>query len=210
MQKKLQTEVSQLLEEVGHLAQQGEREKAYQSSLKATSIAPDDPRAWYLRSQCAPSSEEQLMCLSRAYSLDPKDSETKKELRTAVQTLLKQEPFLAYVHETQDFYQVRSGRDLLINIPKNRTFETPYLKKTPGPAKPAFRWLSLSLLALFLGGVGAVLFAPIAAFQALRLQVASPSRGDRVRLLIVFILAVIIWLAAIPISWLLLIRFYPS
>jgi hypothetical protein len=30
-----------------------------------------------------------------------------------------------------------------------------------------------------------------------------------VRLLIVFILAVLIWLAAIPISWLLLIRFYP-
>jgi hypothetical protein len=66
------------------------------------------------------------------------------------------------------------------------------------------------LLALFLGGIGAVLFAPIAAFQALRLQASAPSDGERVRLLIVFILAVIIWLAAIPISWLLLIRFYPS
>ena len=45
MQKKLQTEVSQLLEEVGRLTQQGEREKAYQSSLKATSLAPDEARA---------------------------------------------------------------------------------------------------------------------------------------------------------------------
>lgn len=209
MQKKLQTEISQLLEEVGQLAQQGESEKAYQSSLRATRTAPDQPLAWYLRAQTAPSTEEQLMCLSRAYSLDPAFPDTKKELRTAIQTLLKQEPFLAYVHETEEFYQVRSGRDLLINIPKNRTFETPYLKKAPGLAKPAFRWLSLSLLALVLGGVGAVLFAPIAAFQALRLQASAPSRGDRVRLLIVFILAVIIWLAAIPISWLLLIRFYP-
>jgi hypothetical protein len=210
MQKKLQTEVSQLLEEVGQFIQQGEREKAYQSSLRATSIGPDEPRAWYLRAQCAPSSEERLMCLSRAYSLDPNDLETKKELRSAVHILLKQEPFLAFVHETEEFYQVRSGRDLLINIPKNRAFETPYLKKPRGLASPAFRWLSLSLLALFLGGVGAVFCAPIAAFQALRLQAASPSRGDRVRLLIVFILAVVIWLAAIPISWLLLIRFYPS
>ena len=210
MQKKLQTEVSQLLEEVGQLVQQGEREKAYQSSLKATNVAPDEPLAWYLRSQAAASSEEQLMCLSRAYSLDPTFPDVKKELRTAVQTLLKQEPFLAYVYETEKFYQVRSGRDLLINIPKNRNFEIPYLKKAPGLAKPAFRWLSFSMLALILGGVGAVFLAPIAAFQALRLQASAPSRGDRVRLLVVFILAVIIWLAAIPISWLLLIRFYPA
>jgi len=210
MQKKLQTEVAQLLEEVGQLAQQGEREKAYQSSLRATSLAPDEPLAWYLRSGAAASSEEQLMCLSRAYSLDPNFPDVKKELRISVQTLLKQEPFLAYVHETEAFYQVRSGRDLLINIPKNRTFEVPYLKKAPGLATAAYRWLAFSVLALILGGVGAVFLAPIAAFQALRLQASAPARGDRVRLLIVFILAVIIWLAAIPISWLLLIRFYPS
>ena len=66
MQSKLQTEISQLLEEVGQFARQGKRERAYQSSLKATSMAPDEPRAWYLRSQSAPSSEERLMCLSRA------------------------------------------------------------------------------------------------------------------------------------------------
>ena len=209
MQKKLGTEASQLLEEAGEFTRQGKREQAYESSLRATTLAPNEPLAWYLRSQNAPSREEQLMCLSHAYSLAPDHTETKKELRAAVRSLLKQEPFLAYVYETEQFYQVRSGRDLLINIPKDRTFETPYLKKKPGPAQPAFRWLSLSLLALILGGVGAVIFAPIAAFQALRLQASAPSDGERMRLLIVFILAVIIWLAAIPISWLLLIRFYP-
>jgi len=210
MQKNLQTSVSQLLEEAGQFARQGKREKAYQSSLRATTLAPDEPLAWYARSRNASSTEEQLMCLSRAYSLAPNDPETKRELHSAVHTLLKQEPFLAYVYETEEFYQVRSGRDLLVNIPKNRNFETPYLRKKPGLAQPAFRWLSIALLALFLGGVGAVLFAPVAAFQALRLQSSAPSEGERVRLLIVFILAVIIWLAAIPISWLLLIRFYPS
>lgn len=210
MEKKLPIEVSQLLEEAGQFAQQGEDEKAYQSSLKATGLAPDEPRAWYLRARSAPSTEEQLMCLSRAYSLDAHDPAIQEDLRRSVNTLLKQEPFLAYVHETPELYQVRSGRDLLVNIPKNRAFETPYLKKKPGLARPAFRWLSFSMLALILGGVGAVLLAPIAAFQALRLQAAAPSRDERVRLIIVFILAVIVWLAAIPISWLLLIRFYPS
>jgi hypothetical protein len=149
------------------------------------------------------------MCLSPAYSLDPAFPDAKKELRIAVQALLKQEPFLAYVHETEELYQVRSGRDLLINIPKNRVFEKPYLQKDPGPLKPAFRWLYISLFALLLGGVGAVLLAPITAFQALRLQSSSLSRGDRVRLWVVFILSVMIWLASIPISWLLLIRFFP-
>jgi hypothetical protein len=210
MQNKLQAEVSQLLEEVGQLIQQGKREKAYQSSLRATSAGPDDPRAWYLRSQVAPSTEEKLMCLSRTYSLDPNFSDSQGELRTALQEILKQEPFLAYVHENEKLYQVRSGRDLLINIPKNRAFETPYLKRKPGIAKPAFQWLTIALLALFLGGVGAVFFAPVAAFQALRLQASAASRADKVRLFIVLILAVIIWLAAIPISWLLLIRFYPA
>ena len=150
------------------------------------------------------------MCFSRAYSLDPDDQVTQEALRSAVQTLLKQEPFLAYVYETEAFYQVRSGRELLVNIPKNRTFEIPYLKKKPGFAQPAFRWLSLAILALLLGGVGAVVFAPIAGFQALRLHASAPTDGERMRLLIVFLLSVIIWLAAIPISWLLLIRFYPS
>ena len=210
MQKKLQSEISQLLEEVGQLTRQGEREKAYQTSLQATSLAPDEPRAWYLRSQAAASTEEKLMCLSRAVSLDPNYPDLQKELRSSIQALLKQEPFLAYVHENAKFYQVRSGRDLLINVPKNRTFETPYLKKEPGLTQPAFRWLNYSVLALLLGGVGAVLLAPIAAFQALRLQASSRTREDRMRLWIVLILSMIIWLAAIPISWLLLIRFYPS
>ncbi len=206
VQKQLQPRISRLLEDADHLVEQGERGKAYQSTLQATNLAPDEPLAWYSRARTAPSPEEQLMCLSRAYSLDPAFPDAGKELRTALQALLEREPFLAYVHETDKFYQVRSGLDLLINIPKNRAFEQPYLQRPPGLAVPAFRWLALSLVALVLGGVGAVLLAPFTAFQALRLLAHSPSRGDRIRSWIVLILAVIIWLASIPVSWLFLIR----
>jgi hypothetical protein len=207
MQTELQSQVSQLLEEAQGYARQGEREKAYQVSLKATRVAPDEPLAWYVRSRNAPSHEEQLMCISRAYALDTKLPEARTELRTAVQELLQKEPFLAYVYETPELYQVRSGRDLLVNIPKNRAYETPYLKRNPGPVAPAYRWLYLSLIGLLLGGVGAVVFAPITVFQVLRIQSTSPSHADRIRAWVIFIFAVIIWLIAIPISWLLLIRF---
>ena len=208
MQNELQSNVSRLLVEAEQSAQQGNRQEAYRSSLKATSLAPNEPRAWYLRSQTSASPEEQLMCLSRAYSLDPTFSDVKKDLRIAVQDLLKQEPFLAYVHETEELYQVRSGRDLLINIPKNRVFEKPYLQQVPGPLKPVYDWLYLSLLALLLGGVGALVLAPITAFQALRLQSSSLPRGDQVRLHILLSISIIIWLASIPISLLLLLRVF--
>lgn len=209
MQEKLSVEVSQLLEDAQQSVQQGQRELAYQSSLKATSLAPNEPMAWYLRSQSAPSSEEQLICLSRAYSLDPAFSDAKKELRTAVQALLKQEPFLAYVHETEVLYQVRSSLGFLINIPKNRVFEKPYLQKDEGPLKPIFGWLYLSMLALILGGVGALVLAPVTAFQALRMKSASLPQGDHIRLWILLSISVLIWLTAIPISLLLLIRIFP-
>ncbi len=208
MRTELQPDVSQLLEEANQFAQRGEREQAYQSSLKASKIAPDDAIAWYSRSQSAPSPEEQLMCLSRAYSLDPGFGDAKRDLRSALQALLQREPLLAYVHETPEFYQVRSGLDLLINIPKNRIYEQPFLERSAGPALPAFRWLAASLLGLLLGGVGAVLLAPLTAFQALRLRAVSRSRADRVRLWIVFCISIAIWVASIPISWLFLIRFF--
>jgi hypothetical protein len=210
MQNEPQTKVSRLLERVEQAAQQGKREKAYQLSLEATGLTPDDPMAWYLRSRVAPSREEQLMCLSRVYSLDITHPEARQELRPALQELLKQEPFLAYVYETQQLYQVRSGRDLLINIPKNRAFEIPYLQRNRSTIAPAFRWLYLSMIGLVLGGVGAALLAPITIFQVLRLQTLSLLRSDRIRLWVVFILAVLIWLLSIPISWLLLIRFFQS
>jgi len=103
---------------------------------------------------------------------------------------------------------VRSSLGFLINIPKNRVFEKPYLQRDPGPLKPIFGWLYLSLFALILGGVGALLLAPIAAFQALRLQSTALPRGDQVRLSILLAISLLSWLAAIPISLLLLLRFF--
>jgi len=208
MSVQLSDEVSQLLEDAEKSVQQGQRETAYQASLKATGLAPQEPRAWYLRSQSAASPEEQLICLSRVYSLDPAFSDAKQELRAAVQGLLKQEPFLAYVHETEVLYQVRSNLGFLVNIPKNRVFEKPYLQKEPGPLRPIFGWLYLSLFGLMLGGVGALVLAPITAFQALRFQSSPLSRGDQVRVWILLIVSFLIWLAAIPISLLLLIRIF--
>ena len=202
------TEIDALLTESRDYLKANQQEKAHQLAIKATNLAGADPRTWIARAESSPSTEEQLMCLSRAYSLDPISSETQTQLHQAVRALLQQEPFLAYVHETPEFYQVRSGRELLINIPKNRNFETPFLKRGAGISRPAFYWLTLATLGLACGGVGALVLAPLAAFQALHLQSPQLIRSDRVRLWVAFALAVIVWLVSIPISFLLLIRLY--
>jgi hypothetical protein len=105
---------------------------------------------------------------------------------------------------------VRSGRDLLINIPKSRAFEIPYLQKPSGPVQPALKWLYLAFIGLLLGGVAALIFASIAVFQSLRLLTSPLQPGDRVRVWIVLALSGLTWFVALPISWLFMIRLFPS
>jgi hypothetical protein len=207
MQKELQTRVSRLLENAEQSAQQGKREKAYRTSLKVTILAPDEPLGWYLRSQTAPSQEEQLVCLSRVYSLNPDFPPAKGKMHAALQGLIKQEPSLAYVDETKELYQVKSGLDLLLNVPKNRSSDELFLQKIDGPLKAAFIWLNLSLFTLFLGGVGAFFLAPMIVIRALLLQRHIHHHRDRVRVLIILALSAIIWLASIPLGLLFLIHF---
>ena len=207
MQKELHRDVSQLLENAEQAAQQGKREKAYRASLKATNLAPDEPLGWYLRSKSAPSQEEQLVCLSRAVSLKPDFPQARGDMHAALRSLIKQEPSLAYVDETRDLYQVKSGLDLLLNVPKNRSYDELYLRRTGAPLKAAYSWLNVALLAFFLGGVGAFLLAPLAALRALLLQRHLRERRDRVRLLVIVVLSAIIWIASIPFGLLFLIHF---
>lgn len=207
MRNELQTRVSRLLEDAEQSAQQGKREKAYRTSLKVTNLAPDEPLGWYLRSQTAPSQEEQLVCLSRVYSLDPGFPPAKGKMHAALRGLIKIEPSLAYVDETKELYQVKSGLDLLLNVPKNRSNDEIYLQRTGGPLKPAFIWLNLSLFTLFLGGVGALFLAPLTAIRALLLHRRIHQRGDRVRVLVILTISALIWLASIPLGLLFLIHF---
>lgn len=201
------TAVARILKNVERQADRGQEDIAYRNSLNATTIAPQDPQAWYWRAQTAPSLEEKLICLSRVCSIDPGFPNAKNEMYSALRDLLEREPSLAYLKETEDLYQVKSGFDLLINVPKNRNFEQPYLERTPSPLQSSFRWLHLALFALPLGGIGAFLIAPILGLSALRYQSRSYQRRDRIRAIVLILLAILIWLVSIPLSLLFLIHF---
>jgi len=207
MQMEPKAKVSQLLENAEQAAREGKRQKAYRATLKVTSLDPDEPMGWYLRSQTAPSQEEQLVCLSRVYSLDPDYPQAKGKMYTALRSLTKQEPSLTYVDETQELYQVKSGLDLLLNVPKNRSQDGIYLQRSGGPLKTAYSWLNLSLLSLFLGGVGAFFMAPLAALKALVTFRSMRQQQDRGRLLVILLISAMIWLVSIPLGLLFLVHF---
>jgi hypothetical protein len=204
----IQITISRLLEDAKQAVQQGKREKAYRSSLKVTDLAPDEPLGWYLRAKTAPSQEEQLVCLSRVYSLKPDFPPAQGEMYIALRDLIKKEPSLAYINETKELYQVKSGMDLLLNIPKNRPTAEHYLRRAVSPLKSAYSWLTMALLTLFLGGVGAFFIAPLSALRALLLLVKIRERPDRFRLLVVLSISVLIWVISIPLSLLFLIHFF--
>ena len=207
MQERTLANITQLLDQAERSVGQGKREHAYQYSLKATDLAPNDARAWYLRAQSALSREERLVCLSRVYALDPGFAPANGEIFTALKDLLDQDPSLTYVNETKDLYQVKSGLDLLINVPKNRAHEELFIHREPHPLKPAFDWLNLALVALFLGGLGAFLLAPVAVAKIVQEQGQLTHHADRVRLRVVLILSILIWLLSIPLSLLFVIHF---
>lgn len=190
--------IAELLKDAEKLASNGERERAYQHSLEATNRAPRDPLAWYLRAQVAASREERLFCLSRVYSLDSAFPRANGKMHSALRGLLVEDPSLVYLAETEETYQVRSGIDLLINVPKDRVHKVPFPQRDWGPLRPVFLWLNAALFGLLLGGLGAFIIAPVAAFKSVQLQLRPLERSDRIRLLVILALSVLLWLASIP------------
>jgi hypothetical protein len=114
--------------------------------------------------------------------------------------MLHQEPFLAYIGETDDLYKVKSGLELYLNVPKSRAVPEPY----PAPKSDALhftmRLLLWSAIGFLLGGVGAILLAPLAALSAIVLLTRPLSYRDHGRAMIALISAGLLWLAAIPFS----------
>ena len=138
--------VDLLLEEAQGFTEQGQREQAYQLSLKATQIAPNDIDAWLLRADTAASLEEKLVCLSRLNSINPNWAPARERTYYALKDLLQQEPFHAYIDETDDLYRVKSGLELYLNVPKARAVPETYPAPNSFAMQSTYRWLAWSLI----------------------------------------------------------------
>ena len=189
-----------VLDEAVHFIEQNEREKPSELSLSETQINDKDVEAWLVRADSADSPAEKLASLKRLYDLNHRDERVKQRIYAVLGDLLEQEPFLAYIEETEDLYRIRSGLEFEMDIPKFRAAPEPYPAPQPQVLKSAYRWLAISMAGLILGGIGASLFAPVAAFKAFSLRDKPLSQSERARSRAALAAAIMVWLVAIPID----------
>jgi len=193
-----------------HAIRQGDRLLAYQLGLEATQIAPQDIRTWLMRAETAPSIEEAVACLNQANALLPSDAELSQKTHQMIQKLIKQDPFVLYLDETDNLYHVRSGERLTLSVPKDRSVPEPYPALRPVLLQHAYRWLWMAFLGLALAGLGALVFAPLAAISAVALNLIHPSRHSfrayRIQSLLVLILSGSLWLCGLLLFVILLVH----
>jgi hypothetical protein len=184
--------VHHLLAESEKAIREGNSQRAYELSLQATQIVPESIDAWLLRATLAPSLDERISCVNQLNELAPGYQDKYNVAFFALKDLLDQKPFLAYLEETDELYRVLNADRVVLSVPKKRAPVEPYPPEGPtaSPLRPAYRWLTLSMVGLLLAGIGTILFAPLAALAAIRAQQSLGTRAERVSSIVVLISAV--------------------
>jgi hypothetical protein len=173
---------------------QGQRDRAYRLSLELTHTFPNNVEAWLLRSKTAASSEETMYSLSQVNRLNPNHPASKLYTYQAVWSLLKRDPFLAYMDESDDLYYVRSQEYLSLVVPKDRAVPEKYPPIRPQPLAAAYRYLLLAVFGMIFSGLGTLIFAPLAVLAALQARQRGLKSEDHVRS------RVVMWLAFLLIA----------
>ncbi len=181
---------------------QGQRAQAYLLSLEATRFEPNNSEAWFARSAAAPSLEEKSLCLSRAQTLSPANPYIKKQMYHRVRDLLEQDPFLAYLEETEHFYRVRNNGELILTIAKDRAIPERFPSRKSPAVRPNPRLMSLAIIGLIPAGLGALVFAPMLGYQAAQALSQSSSQADRVRARVSLIIASLVFGLGLGLSYL--------
>lgn len=199
--------ITDLLAESEKAIRAGNSEKAYQLSLQATAAAPQSLEAWLLRATLAPTLDERLLCVNRLNELAPGYQDRYNVAFFALKELLDKNPYLAYLEETDELYRVAST-DHVLTVPKKRVPVEPYPPEKPasGPLASAYRWLNIAIIGLLLGGVGAMVFAPLAALAAIRAHQSVRSQAEQVSSTVALLVSFGLFIVGVLISLLFLLH----
>jgi hypothetical protein len=199
--------VADLLAESEKAIRAGNSQQAYQLSVQATGIEPQSLEAWLLRATLAPTLDERLLCVNRLNELAPGYRDRYNVAFFALKELLDKNPYLAYLEETDDLYRVAST-DHVLSIPKQRALVEAYPpeKSSAGPLTSAYRWLNIAMIGLLLAGMGAVIFAPLAALAVIRAQSSVQSHSEQVSSIVALIAAFALFIVGVLFSLLFLLH----
>jgi hypothetical protein len=139
------------------------------------------------------SGEERLTALSEALTESPENPEARRAMYLVMYRYLQHFPFLRYLEENDLLYQVITSGGRVIRVPKDRAVAVPYPPKPTTLLQRSYRWLGYALLGLLLAGLGAVIFAPIAASFAWRAAREAQNVDYRNRAGMALVYAVSLW-----------------
>ncbi len=171
--------------------------------LDQVKAAPHNEVAtWLQRFNKAPSDEERLFYLSRIQALEPQNESARELMTQMMKGYLRQEPSLVYLEENPDLYRVRTPRDLILVIAKNRAVPESYAPGRFGPFGRAYHDVMLAALGLVLSGPLAIVFGLLSMLAALRAVFLTRGRV-RLRALVIILIALLILLPAAVLTYLL-------
>jgi hypothetical protein len=178
-----------IIDESEKALREGNREHAYQLSLQATKVAPDNIDGWLFCATLAPSLAERVFCVNHLNELAPGYQDRHGIAFFAFKELFDEKPYLAYLAETDELYRVINTDRVVLSIPKKRApFELyPPKQTTASPLRLAYRWLIMSIVGLLMAGIGTVVFAPMAAVAAIRAEHSLGTREERAKAMIVIL-----------------------
>jgi hypothetical protein len=170
--------------------------------LDQVKTAPNDVETWLQRLQNASSDEERLFYLSRIQAIEPQNQRAAQLMARLMKGYLKKEPALAYLEENPDLYRVRTARDVILVVAKNRATPETYAPGRFGPFGRAYHDVMLALLGLVLSGPIAIVFGFLSLVSALRavFRTQGPARW---RAAVIGLIALLVLLPALVLSYLL-------
>lgn len=198
--------IRDIIDESERLMLEGNRRNAYELSLKATQIDPQNVEAWWLRANLAPSPEERMMSVNRLNELAPELQDQHHLSFFTIREAIERDPFLAYHGETDDLYRAVNAEQIMLSIPKQRAPVEPFPPERPSPLRAAYRWLVLAFFGLLLAGLGSLVFAPLAALSARQVKPSLKSRSEQVNANVVITLSLLILLLGLNFAFLFLIH----
>jgi hypothetical protein len=202
--------IKDLLAESEKAFREGDSQRAYQLALQATEVAPENVDAWLLRATLARSLEERIMCVNHLNELAPGYPDRYHVAFFALKEVLDKKPFLAYLEETDELYRVLNADRVVLSIPKKRAPINPSPPEQPPatPLRPAYRWLTMSIVGLLLAGIGTVIFAPLAVLAAIRAHQSVRTRAEQVSATVVLIVSFGLFMIGVIFSLLLLLHWF--
>ncbi len=112
-----------------------------------------------------------------------------------------QASFLKYEGEDRQVYILSDRNGTTLRVPKNRNEAAAPRKADTDLFSPAYILLSIAFLGLAPAGLGTLIFAPLAMLWTLGIAVLRrPGRAGRIRIALVWGMAALMLLAAVPLA----------